>query len=128
MLKPDGRLLILYMAWLPFEDDIAGASEELILKYNPVWSGARETRKPIGIPDIVYETFEMEEHEEYNVMVPFTRESWHGRMKACRGVGASLSKKELADWEREHRQLLEEIAPDTFQVLHYAAMAVLKLK
>lgn len=128
MLKPDGRLLILYMAWLPFEDDIAGASEELILKYNPVWSGAGETRKPIWIPDVVYDTFVMEEHEEYNVMVPFTRESWHGRMKACRGVGASLSKKELADWEREHRQLLEEIAPDTFQVLHYAAMAVLKLK
>lgn len=128
MLKPDGRLLILYMAWLPFEDDIAGASEELILKYNPVWSGARETRKPIGIPDIVYDTFAMEEHEEYDVMVPFTRETWHGRMKACRGVGASLSKEELTDWEREHRQLLEEIAPDTFQVLHYAAMAVLKLK
>ncbi|MCI8410578.1 MAG: class I SAM-dependent methyltransferase [Lachnospiraceae bacterium] len=35
MLKNHGRLLLLYMAWLPFEDDIAGASEELILKYNP---------------------------------------------------------------------------------------------
>ncbi len=128
MLKPDGRLLVLYMAWLPFEDDIAGASEELILKYNPVWSGAGETRKPIQIPDIVYDTFEMVEHEEYDIMVPFTRESWHGRMKACRGVGASLSEGELADWEREHRCLLEKIAPDTFQVLHYAAMAVLKLK
>lgn len=32
------------------------------------------------------------------------------------------------DWEREHRHLLEKIAPDTFMVLHYAAMAVLKLK
>lgn len=128
MLKPDGRLLVLYMAWLPFEDDIAGASEELILKYNPVWSGAAETRKPIQIPDIVYDTFEMVEHEEYDIIVPFTRESWHGRMKACRGVGASLSEGELADWEREHRQMLEEIAPDTFQVMHYAAMAVLKLK
>ena len=27
LLKPDGKLLILYMAWLPFEDPIAGASE-----------------------------------------------------------------------------------------------------
>ena len=29
LLKPDGKLLILYMAWLPFEDKIAGASETL---------------------------------------------------------------------------------------------------
>ena len=34
MLKDDGRLVILYMAWLPFEDRIAGASEELVLKYS----------------------------------------------------------------------------------------------
>ena len=28
MLKDGGRILVLYMAWLPFEDSIAGASEE----------------------------------------------------------------------------------------------------
>lgn len=27
----------------------------------------------------------------FDVQVSFTRESWHGRMKACRGVGASMS-------------------------------------
>lgn len=40
MLKPNGSILVLYMAWLPFEDRIAGASEKLVLKYNPMWSGA----------------------------------------------------------------------------------------
>lgn len=128
MLKEDGKLLILYMAWLPFEDRIAGASEDLVLKYSPNWSGAGETRKPIWIPDVVYETFEMEEHEEYDIMVPFTKETWHGRMRACRGVGASLSKEELERWDKEHRDLLEQIAPETFEVLHYAALMVLKKK
>lgn len=128
LLKPDGKLLILYMAWLPFEDAIAGASEELVLKYSPKWSGARETRKPIAIPDISFQYFELDDHEEYDVMVPFTKQSWHGRMKACRGVGASLSKDELASWDREHRELLDKIAPDQFEVLHYAALAVLKKK
>ena len=33
LLKPDGILLILYMAWLPFEDAIAGKREDLVLKY-----------------------------------------------------------------------------------------------
>ncbi|MCR4652683.1 MAG: class I SAM-dependent methyltransferase [Eubacterium sp.] len=126
ILKQDGRLLVLYMAWLPFEDEIAGKSEELVLKYSPNWSGAGETRHPIWIPDEAYEYFEMEDHEEYDVMVPFTKESWHGRMKACRGVGASLSGEELKRWDQEHRNLLDEIAPEQFKVRHYAALAVLR--
>ncbi len=126
LLKPDGKLLILYLAWLPFEDPIAGKSEELVLKYSPGWSGAGETMHPIWIPDVANDYFEMEEHEEYHVMVPFTKESWHGRMKACRGVGASLTEKELEKWDIEHRKLLDEIAPERFEVLHYAALAVLR--
>ena len=126
LLKPGGKLLILYMAWLPYEDKIAGASEEIVLKYSPKWSGAGETRHPIWIPDVAYEYFRMEEHEEYDLRVPFTKETWHGRMKACRGVGASLSGEELAKWDAEHKALLERIAPEKFEILHYAALAVLK--
>ena len=128
LLKPDGKLLILYMAWLPYEDAIAGKSEELVLRYSPKWSGAGEKRHPIWIPDVAYEYFELEDHEEYDLMVPFTKESWHGRMRACRGVGASLSGEELARWDREHRDLLDRIAPEEFTVKHYAALAQLKLK
>ncbi len=128
LLKPDGRLLVLYMAWLPFDDKIAGASEELVLKYSPKWSGAGETRHPIWIPDVAYEYFEMEEHEEYDLKIPFTKESWHGRMKACRGVGASLSEEELGKWDMEHRNLMDRIAPEQFEVLHYAALALMRKK
>lgn len=128
LLKREGRLLLLYMAWLPFEDEIAGASEELVLKYSPTWSGRGETRHPIEVPDCVYEAFEAEYHEEYEVEVPFTRETWNGRMKACRGVGASLSPEEVAQWEQEHLALLSRIAPEAFTIKHYAAMMVLKKK
>ena len=128
MLKPDGRLLILYMAWLPYEDRIAGASEQLVLKYSPDWSGAGETRHPIEIPESIYNYFEMVSHEEFDLLVPFTRESWNGRMKACRGVGASLTEAQTENWEKEHLNLLERIAPEKFNILHYAALAELKLK
>ena len=128
LLRSGGKLLILYMAWLPFDDKIAGASEGLVLKYNPKWSGAGETKHPIWIPDITYDHFVMEDHEEYDLMVPFTKESWHGRMRACRGVGASLSEAELEKWDVEHRELLDQIAPEQFDILHYAALAVLKKK
>lgn len=128
MLKPEGRILILYMAWLPFEDKIAKASEELVLKYNPAWSGAGETLRPIMIPDCYLEKFELVYHEEYPLHVGFTRESWNGRMKACRGIGASLTEKEVEAWEQEHRKMLAETAPAEFDVLHYGAIAELKKK
>lgn len=128
MLKPNGRILVLYMAWLPYEDRIAKASETLVLKYSPKWSGAGETIHPIFIPECYHEKFELVYHEEYRINVHFTKESWNGRMKACRGVGASLSEEEISAWEQEHINLLSEIASDEFDVLHYAAIAELKKK
>ncbi len=126
MLKSEGRILVLYMAWLPYEDAIAGASEKLVLKYSPKWSGAWETMHPISIPNCYGEKFQLVYQEEFPLKVSFTRESWNGRMKACRGIGASLTEKEIAAWEREHRKLLEEIAPEQFEVRHYGAIAELK--
>ena len=63
LLKKDGKFLILYMAWLPFEDKIAGKSEEIILKYNPTWSGCGETRKPMWVPDEYLEYFNITHRE-----------------------------------------------------------------
>lgn len=128
LLKDGGKLVILYMAWLPAEDPVAGKSEELVLKYNPKWSGAGEHRHTIWVPDVAFEYFKDVEHEEYDLKVPFTGESWHGRMRASRGVGASLSEEELARWDAEHRALLQQIAPEKFEVLHYAAVRILEKK
>ena len=127
LLKPGGRLLVLCMEWLPFEDAIAGASERLVLKRNPQWSGGGATVHPIDLPDCYFEHFELVHHEEWRLNVPFTRDSWHGRMKACRGLGASLSPDDLQSWEDEHRKLLQVIAPEQFDVMHYAAMAELSV-
>ncbi|MBT1166177.1 class I SAM-dependent methyltransferase [Bifidobacterium simiarum] len=126
ILKPNGCVLVLYMAWLPFEDPIAGASERLILKYNPNWSGAGERMHPIDIPACYADGFQLVHHEEYRLAVPFTRESWNGRVKACRGIGASLPEPAITAWEQEHKEMIERIAPERFDVLHYAAMAELK--
>lgn len=128
ILKQGGKFLILYMAWLPFEDVIAGKSEDIILKYNPEWTGAGETRKPMWVPDEYLAYFDITHREEYDVMVPFTRESWHGRMRACRGVGASLSEEDLLKWDKEHMTMLEQSAPKQFEVLHFVSLAELTLR
>ena len=121
-LKDDGHLLILYMAWLPYIDKIAGESEKLVLKYNPQWSGGGETKHPIHIPDEVLKHFDIVSHEEFDVAIPFTKETWNGRMKACRGIGASLSDEEISSWENEHLKMLSEIAGEKFEIKHYIAM------
>ena len=66
--------------------------------------------------------------EQFRLDVPFTRESWHGRMRACRGVEASMSPEVLEAWDREHKAMLEELAPESFIVKHYASIAQLKVK
>lgn len=128
LLKPNGCFLVMCMEWLPFEDEIAGASEKLVLKYNPEWSGKNAVMQPMEIPKVYEGYFDLEKHSEYKLKVHFTRESWNGRMKSCRGIGASLVPDKIALWEREHMDLLSKIAPPEFDVLHYAALAVMRVK
>ena len=40
ILRPNGRFAKVSMIWLPYEDSIAEKTEEIILKYNPNWTGA----------------------------------------------------------------------------------------
>ena len=54
----------------------------------------------------------------------FTREAWQGRIRACRGIGASLSAAEVEQFDAAHRALLETIAPETFTVLHQMTVHV----
>lgn len=128
MLKSGGKLLILYMGWLPYEDAIAGKSEEIILKHNPNWSSYGDTVHPVYVPEDLLTNFEIVLQKEFRVDVPFTKESWHGRMRACRGVGAAMNEEQLRSWEEEHIQMLQENAAEEFHVKHYVSFAELQVK
>ncbi|SEF85599.1 hypothetical protein SAMN02910276_01236 [Butyrivibrio sp. Su6] len=60
--------------------------------------------------------------------IPFTRECWHGRMRACRGVGAAMDETQLHAWNEDHMQMLNESAPEVFNVKHYVSVAELQVK
>lgn len=128
LLKPEGRFLILYMGWLPYEDPIAAKSEEIILKYNPNWTGCGDTVHPVWVPDQYLKYFELLSQKEFRVDIDFSREGWHGRMRACRGVGASMTPDELEAWDNEHMDMLMKHAAENFKVKHYVSIAELKLK
>ncbi len=126
ILKPNGHLCILFMAWLPFESDIARKSEALMLKYNPKWTGCNMKRYPVKTPDWIADMFEVEHSIAFDVNVNFTRETWHGRMKACRVIGASsLSEDEIDKWEKEHLAYLNTVAED-FDIIHYVTILNLR--
>jgi len=50
LLRTGGHFCELWMAWLPQEDEIAAASEKLVLKYNPAWTGAGYQRPVLSEP------------------------------------------------------------------------------
>lgn len=125
-LKKDGHFLILFMAWLPFESEIAKVSEDLVLKYNPEWSGAGMTRYELKAPEWSEGLFTVSNAIAFDLNVAFTRETWHGRIKACRGIGASsLSQDEIDKWEAEHLAYLNTV-PEKFTIPHYATILDLK--
>ena len=128
MLKPGGKLLILYMGWLPYEDAIAGKSEEIILKHNPNWSSYGDTVHPVYVPDALMSSFDIVKRDEFRVDVSFTREGWHGRMRACRGVGAAMNEQQLKAWDKEHMKMLEDNAKEEFVIKHYVSYAELQVK
>ena len=128
MLKPDGKILILYMGWLPYEDPIAGKSEEIILKHNPNWTSYGDTVHPVFVPDGLLSNFDIIKRDEFRINVPFTREGWHGRMRACRGVGAAMNEAQLAAWDEDHKKMLTDEADEEFNVKHYVSYAELKVK
>ena len=128
MLKKDGHFAVLFMAWLPEESEIAKTSEEMVLKYNPSWTGGHKTRYTLETPPWCKDLFEPVHMLTYDLPVTFTRDSWHGRMKACRGIGASsLSKDEIAAWEKEHLEYMQTV-PEFFDILHYVTILDVKKK
>lgn len=127
-LKPDGHLLIMFMDWLPFESEIAYKSEELILKYNPSWTGKGTKRYDIKTPDWLGDMFKVSNKISFDTDVNFTRDSWHGRIKACRGIGTgALSDEEIAKWEKEHKAMLSSY-PEKFTIPHYVTILDLEKK
>lgn len=125
-LKPDGHFLILFMAWLPDESEIAKTSEELVLKFNPLWTGGGMKRYELKTPDWSKGLFEVTNAITYDVDVLFNRNTWNGRMKACRGIDASLSPEKIAEFEKEHMKYLSTV-PEEFVIPHFATVLDLKV-
>ncbi len=111
MLKPHGKLIKIYMDW-SLEDSIAKNSVSLVKEHNSLWDAGKNI-----YDDIYDDLFDNRRTEFFDCDIPFTRESWHGRMCACRGTLASMNEEQFQKWNSEHIRMLRNY-PEAFTVKH----------
>ncbi len=118
LLMPGGLLVTSHFSYLPRLEPIAYATEQLILKYNPQWTGADWHGEVTPMPAWAERDFRLVGFFVYDEAIAFTRESWRGRMRACRGVGAGLAPDEVRAFDADHERLLKSLAGELFTILH----------
>jgi SAM-dependent methyltransferase len=126
LLVPNGVLVVSHFTYLPRLDPIARRTEELVLRFNPQWTAADWSVDVPEIPRWVRGDFTLAGSFVYDEAIPFTREGWRGRMRACRGVGAALSPAEVERFDQEHAAMLGASVPERFHVLHRLNAHVLR--
>ncbi len=119
LLKPNGVFVKNYMSYT-LDDEIAKRSHELVKKINTSWTPGAS-----GSKDMYNHPFENGQLDIFECHIPFTRESWHGRMLACRGTKASMDSRTLKEWNEQHLKMLEEY-PNEFTVKHKVYIAKYK--
>ncbi len=120
MINPGGIFIKIVMDW-ELTDPIAARGIALVQELNPEWTGG----KGVG-NDIFDDLFSGRVTETFSADIPFTRESWHGRMCACRGTLASMDAATFAEWERRHLKMLSR-RPESFSVRHKIYISYFKL-
>ena len=126
VLKRDGLLVTSHLIWLPRQDRIAQASERLVLKHNPRWSQADLSGEIPVMPKWSEGHFRLHAMFVFDEQIAFTRESWRGRFRACRAIGATLTPEQTGAFDQEHEALLRDIAPEHFTVLHRTDAHILR--
>lgn len=126
LLVPGGSLVASYLSWMPREDDVAEATERLVLQYNPDWSHADYAG---GLPSAQAwrpDLFRIRAQVVYEEPLTFTHETWRGRIRACRAIGATLPAEQVAAFDAELAARLCEWTPSPFTVLHQIVATVLQ--
>ena len=119
ILKPGGVFVTSHFSWMPFLDPIAKASEELILKHNPAWTAHSYTGEVPPMHSGLEKDFNLKGFFYYDEGIEFSIETWMGRIRACRGVGAAMSEDEVHKFDKEHLELLSKlVGKERFKVVH----------
>ena len=71
---------------------------------------------------------ETEKEINYYENLEFNYETLAGRIRACRGVSATLSEDNVKEFNNEHLKLLKEITKEPFEIIHEIKISVFNLR
>jgi SAM-dependent methyltransferase len=126
LLRRDGRLAIVHFDWLPLAGNVVEATERLIRSYNWTWRlGGGNGMHPRWLGELAEGGFGDLETFSYDVEVRYSPESWRGRVRASAGVGASMSARRVAAFDRALDRLLATRFPEEALVVPHRLFAVI---
>jgi len=109
ILKPNGTIIIAHFDWIPISGNVVDLTEQLIIKHNPNWMfGGGTGIYPQWPRDLGEAGFENIVTFSFDMDVPYTADTWRGRIRASAGVGASLSPEDVSRFDSEMKGMLEE--------------------
>jgi len=128
ILRPTGALVIAHFDWIPLSGNLVRATEELIETHNPEWKlGWGLGTHPLWLRDLAEAGYRGLETFSYDVDVPYTPESWRGRIRASAGVGGSLSVEQVRQFDSALEHLLATRYPGQMLTVLHRVFAVVAL-
>jgi SAM-dependent methyltransferase len=126
VLLPGGRLLISSIVWQE-DDQITRCTNRLLAKYSERFNHRHEEPGSDPVPDWAKDGLPLQTFHRYRVGLPFTKESWRGRMRATKYIGAALPADQVEAFDRDLAQSLDVFAPEEFIVSHEIVIRIFQL-
>lgn len=120
LLKPGGWLMICSQDWLPIGGNVVARSEAIVQRHNPKWPyGGLDGMKPGFVRDLRLAGLQSIESFSVDFEIPYTHESWRGRMRASAAIAGSLSPEQVQAFDAELGAMLAaEFPRQPMQVAH----------
>lgn len=127
LLTEGGRLLVSSLVWTG-DDPVGRATNTLLARRFPGSFSCQPNPVPGPVPGWLTPPFAVEGFRTWVETLLFTPESWRGRIRASKWVGAALGTEEMESFDREHEEVLRGYGPEAFLIPHRITMHVLNLE
>ncbi|HEX8954884.1 MAG TPA: methyltransferase domain-containing protein, partial [Burkholderiaceae bacterium] len=129
MLRANGALVISHLDWLPVTGNVVAASEALIRRHNPAWNlGDGKGIYPQWFSDLMAAGFVGIESFSFDIDLPYSHETWRGRLRASAGIAASLEAPAIEKFDSELAALLAAEFPEPVLAVPHRVFTVLGRK
>ncbi len=110
---PGGCVVIAHFDWIPLPENVVAVTEAIILRHTPTWPFAgRAGLYPQWLVDLQSAGFTGIETFSFDLDVPYSHESWVGRVRASAPVAGSLDDDGVRACSDELAAMLVERFPD----------------